>query len=57
MSRRILVTGAAGYLGSRIAEALVCSGARVMPCTRADADLTDALAVRVLLEEFAPTHV
>ena len=57
MARRILVTGAAGYLGSRIAEALSDTDAMVVLCARADADLTDGLAVRTLLERHAPTHV
>ena len=57
-SRRVLVTGANGFLGSHIIERLETLGAgHVLTPTVAEYDLTDAAAVRDLLGESSPDTV
>jgi dTDP-4-dehydrorhamnose reductase len=53
---RIAITGAAGLFGHGLVAAF-SSRHRVIPLTRADADITDAEAVRVLLERIRPELV
>lgn len=51
-----LVTGSAGFLGSRLVERLRAEGVRVHALTRHDCDLTDPRAVRDRLRDLRP-HV
>ncbi len=53
---RIAITGAAGLFGHGLAAAF-SSRHTVIPLTRADADITDAEAVRALLERIRPEIV
>jgi len=53
---RIAITGAAGLFGHGLVAAF-SSRHNVIPMTRADADITDAEAVRVLLERIRPEVV
>jgi len=53
---RIAITGAAGLFGHALVEAF-SSRHTVFPLTRADADITDAASVRVVLERIRPEAV
>jgi GDP-4-dehydro-6-deoxy-D-mannose reductase len=54
---RIVVTGAGGFIGSFLEEALVRRGDQVAAWTRDDVDITDLPAVQVALERFDPNAV
>jgi UDP-glucose 4-epimerase len=56
-SNRILVTGAAGFLGSHLMRALAGSGAEAHGLVREEADLRDADAVRRVVEAVRPELV
>jgi GDP-L-fucose synthase len=57
-SRRILLTGGGGFLGSHIAERLRAEGARQLFAPRKrEFDLTDALAIERLFQECRPEIV
>ena len=53
---RVAITGAAGLFGHALAAAF-SSRHKVFPLTRADADITDAVSVRSLLERIRPEVV
>lgn len=55
--RRILVTGAAGFLGRHLCAALAPTGAQVIPLTRADGDLTQQTHTRHLITTHRPHHI
>jgi nucleoside-diphosphate-sugar epimerase len=57
LSDRVLVTGAAGALGSRLMRALTESGADVHGLVREEADLRDADATRRVVASVRPTLV
>ena len=54
---RVVVTGAAGFIGSFLVEALVARGDEVDGWTRAAVDIADAHAVSAAFERFAPEAV
>lgn len=54
---RVLVTGARGFLGAHVAQALGEVGAVALPVGRADADLGDPAAVDALFARLAPDIV
>lgn len=54
---RILVTGAAGYVGAQVMAALRASGHDAVGATRADADLMERDQVERLLATVRPTHL
>lgn len=54
---RILVTGAAGYVGRQALVALHAAGHDVQGATRADADLMDREQTERLLARVRPTHL
>ena len=54
---RVTVTGASGFIGSYLVEALAARGAQVDPWTRATVDITDPSAVAAALSRFAPDAV
>ena len=54
---RVLVTGAGGFFGAHLVEALDAAGATPLPVARADADLRDANDVRALLGRLGPDLV
>lgn len=56
-SKRLLVTGGAGFLGSRIVDRLRREGGTVVAPRRRDFDLVDQDAVRRLLKETRPDIV
>ncbi|HTY42113.1 MAG TPA: dTDP-4-dehydrorhamnose reductase [Thermoanaerobaculia bacterium] len=55
--RRVLVTGAAGMLGSDLGPALAASGHEVLARPKADLDIADAKAVAHAVRELAPDVV
>ena len=55
--RRILVTGAAGMLGSDLGPALAAAGHEVLARPKSDLDIADAKAVSRALRELAPDVV
>ncbi len=54
---KILVTGAAGQLGSDVMEELLSRGHTVLGCTRSTLDITDIHSVEAVLGEFRPECV
>ena len=56
-SDRVLVTGAAGFLGSHLVQALAESGADVHGLVREEADLRDKDAIRRVIESVRPRVV
>lgn len=54
---RILVTGAAGYVGAQVMAALRAAGHEAVGATRADADLTQRDQMEQLLATVLPTHM
>ena len=54
---KVLVTGARGLVGSRLAALLAARGHEVTAVGRAECDLADATAVRVLFERVRPDVV
>lgn len=54
MTRRVLVTGAAGFVGRHLVERLRADGDDVVTLTRADVDLTDRLALERAVQAAAP---
>jgi nucleoside-diphosphate-sugar epimerase len=56
-SEPVLVTGAGGFLGSRLVAALSEQGAEVHGLLRAEADLRDAAAIRAAVEGVRPRLV
>jgi len=57
VSKRILVTGGKGFIGSRVCELLHEAGAQATAVGRAEADLTDAAATERLFEKTTPQLV
>jgi GDP-4-dehydro-6-deoxy-D-mannose reductase len=57
MSRRVLVTGATGFIGRAACEELRRRGARVTAASSRDADLTDPAAARALVRRARPQVV
>ncbi|MGZ4181603.1 MAG: dTDP-4-dehydrorhamnose reductase [Solirubrobacteraceae bacterium] len=57
MSKRALITGGGGQLGSDVAELLQARGAAVHAPPRAELDITDNVAVDRVFSEFDPTLV
>jgi nucleoside-diphosphate-sugar epimerase len=57
LSDRVLVTGAAGFLGTHLVRALTESGADVHGLVREEADLRDAGAIRRVVESVRPKLV
>jgi nucleoside-diphosphate-sugar epimerase len=57
LSERVLVTGAAGAIGSRLVRALTESGADVHGLVREEADLRDADAIRRVVASVRPALV
>ncbi len=55
--QRILLTGAAGQLGSRMNEELVTAGHQVAAFTRAELDIADAPTVSSILARVRPTVI
>jgi len=55
--RRVLVTGAAGMLGSDLGPALAASGHEVLARPRSDLDIADAKAVARAVRELSPDVV
>src|SRR5215470_2670783 len=64
--QRVLVTGAAGFIGSRLCERLVAAGAEVHGVSRSErdgtvrwwtADVTDAVALRAVVQAVRPDVV
>jgi len=55
--KRLLITGAAGFIGSRAIQPAIDAGYEVHPVTRQEADLVDADATARLLDEIRPTHL
>ncbi|MCB9542792.1 MAG: NAD-dependent epimerase/dehydratase family protein [Myxococcales bacterium] len=55
--RRVLVTGARGFLGAHVCAALAETGADVIAVGRREADLTDQAAVRALMVSTRPSWV
>lgn len=55
--RRVLVTGAGGFIGRHLVATLHHEGAVVIPLTRHDADLTDRTAVQRAVRAAAPDAV
>lgn len=51
---RVAVTGANGLFGRGLVRQLTAAGRDVVPLTRADADITDAAAVRAAVERIRP---
>lgn len=51
---RVAVTGANGLFGRGLVRQLTAAGHDVVPLTRADADITDAAAVRAAVEPIRP---
>lgn len=56
-ARRVLVTGARGFLGRHVCRQLDASGAHVIPLARADGDLCEQADVRRLLRTHRPHAV
>ncbi len=56
MTTRVLVTGAAGFIGRALVAALRARGHDVLAWTRATVDLRDTTKVHDLLEDQRPTH-
>ncbi len=54
---RVLVTGAHGFFGRHLVDALAAAGAVPLPAGRADADLRDPVAVRALFDRLGPDMV
>jgi dTDP-4-dehydrorhamnose reductase len=54
---RWLVTGATGLLGTDVVELLQAYRADIVPCSRADLDISDPAAVDQVLSDAAPTIV
>jgi dTDP-4-dehydrorhamnose reductase len=57
LPRRVLVTGAAGMLGSDVTTALAQAGEQVFPKPRSDLDVTDPAAVARAFREVRPDVV
>ena len=57
VSKRILVTGGKGFIGSRVCELLHEAGAQAAAVGRAEGDLTDAAATERLFEKTTPQLV
>ena len=55
--KRILVTGAEGMTGSEVAGQAAAAGWTVRPLSHADADITDARALKEVTEAFRPDVV
>jgi nucleoside-diphosphate-sugar epimerase len=56
-ARRILVTGASGFIGRPACRALAAAGEDIRAVTSTDADLRDPARAEALVREVAPTHV
>lgn len=54
---RILITGAAGMVGSHVADVFKARGCDVVTTDRSDCDLRNMADTRHLFEVFRPTHV
>jgi GDP-4-dehydro-6-deoxy-D-mannose reductase len=54
---RMLVTGAGGFVGSHVTRELAAHGFEVVAVGRSDADVTDAAAVRALVERAEPACI
>lgn len=57
MRERILVTGAAGMVGSHVVDALRAQGRETAATDRYDCDLRDAAATQRMFRALSPTHV
>ena len=56
-SKRWLVVGAGGQLGSRFVEVLTAKGEHYLALTRSQLDVTGSQAVSRALDDFQPTHI
>src|SRR3954452_5628885 len=54
---RLLVTGAAGMLGSDVVEAAAAAGHEVIACTRTELDITHDDAVRAAVRDTVPDAI
>ena len=54
---RILVTGAGGYLGSKIVDNLTFKGISVYSCTREKCDLLNNIQVKLLIKSISPDRI
>jgi nucleoside-diphosphate-sugar epimerase len=55
--KRLLITGAAGFIGSRAIQPAIDAGFDVHSLTRQQADLLDAGQTARVLDQIAPTHL
>ena len=55
--KRLLITGAAGYIGSRAIQPAIDAGYDVRTVTRQQADLLDPDQTARVIDELAPTHL
>lgn len=56
-SRKWLITGAGGMLGTDLADALARKGEQVVALTRSELDITDPAAVRAAIRDHAPSII